>query len=172
MDSAQSPFLANQGAVDLQSAGVVFLEQDGSLVPMKSPSSPTAQPQATILPAYRADPVLVVNKKEESLHMLLAGNMEDLCSPAWGCNRAQGQEWAFWSPLGWIACPAGLFCLIPGRRVLAISMTVLCGQSKPAFPLCSTVCSTGLGKRTVNGSASEPNIGLHLPHKSLQLTCE
>lgn len=135
---------------------------------MKSPSSPTAQPQATTLPAHRADAALWLIKEIRAYTCWwLVTWWEDLCSPAWGCNTAQGQEWAFWSTLGWIAFPAGLFCLLPGWRMLATSMTILCGHSKSVFPLCSTVCSPGLGKRAVDKPTPEPNIGSHLPHESL-----
>lgn len=114
-----------------------------------------------------ADLALVVNEKDTSLHMLVAGNIARRSSPAWECNAAQGREWAFGVPLGWITCQVACFASSQGVKCDHQLNWVL---SKPTFPICNTVCSTGVGKRPVDESTAEPNVGLHFTHKSLQLT--
>lgn len=115
-----------------------------------------------------ADLALVVNEEDTSLHMLVAGNISK--KPCVLLHGGVMQPRARKEPSGcpqdgpparWAALPH------PGDRC---DHQFDCVQVKPAFPICNTVCSTGVGKRPVVESTAEPNTGLHFPRKSFQLT--
>lgn len=82
---------------------------------MKLPSAPHSPFTSYYVVCHESDPALVVDRQDKSLHMLVAGNtMGKLCVMLPGGVTAQGQQWAFWTPSGWVICPAGLLSLISG----------------------------------------------------------